>query len=1367
MEDLDNKLANALEAIKNQAPVPVPSKGKAKGSTAKAAPAPAAAQVPVAAAADVSPPADITSSDTDTGGVTPLALQHDDEISHKHDASASTKGHVKEQHNKEHASAHSTHAGAGSLIRLRTQSQDLNPKIMGKHIPATVASPNTNTVARRTSLIDNLDSETVDFTSTYESRHISPSPNLRLARERSRSRSSSVDTGTSLLGAGTCSGLGVSPLHTSSSTAAADDDVTNGPPTFDDEPISLTQHNHYVGTNEVDRDHIHAVYDLGRAVGTGEAAGIVDVQGNHLTAGEAAEIISENAYKRRIGDALTQQLLQQMGALPKAKPWSLDRADAPPSTARDSYVPDHRHSVHKTDNIQVVMRVRPLFKDEVATGTRRCMSLCGLDEQSALNRANYSGRGSNASPVSGMSADTSDVNGTRNANIVLVNPSVPVFEVDQLAQAVDADATFSKDIATVFNFDSCIWSAGDGIVGRPSKHADQAEVHAVIGKGIVNGALNGLSSVCFAYGEERSGKSHSLFGPSPVSARAPAAAAVSGGLGGGLTSSMSFPSLATLQEADRGLIPRVFSDILKGINFQDTKCTLAFVEIYNEKIHDLLGGAGNGSASTAQQFKGVPAATRGGVADAVRRGPGGARSTGAGVPIHATEKNVNSLFYRSTHHRKHSVRVELKVREHPLLGPYVDGMRKVRVRTEDDMYAIIQEAQQEKSYLHKANGSKANNGTVLCTLELTPLHDVGCHAKSKGGLQHGQKAVRVHMVDLAAAPSESLSNWRTSVKTASKASHLQEKARVINITMNGNSSVNIPKAADEVKVVRKSLSHLNYVLHSMERGAQMHALPFRDSCLTWLLRSTLTLPSSRITLLAHASPGDRSFDETSKTLKYAERLCLARDNHHRVHRFRQEDAKWVNGASLAPTAGSRTNATAITGATPRAKAISHAKAFSTSSKAPRQSAPTNEKSAAQNSVYQRQSPTTNSNNYNPAKVGSGSATISQQPHRLSADEELTLARADRDALLNTLPSPPTGSSTEDVAAPALVTASAADTQQVTMLKTTVLALQQALEGSIHEKNVLKAENDALRARISSGTTAADFSLACLERADAWRSRANSSNNNNNGEITSNEEEVQVARADVIAAHEALAAFQLDAQAQLQSLWTAVQELNKLDKQKEQAINDIVIERGTLNDKLKKARIKQGELEAELHMMDIALVEAAEEAVSRMEAPRSQSKSPRVRSPAYASPPRAGAGTGTDTDTDTGTGTANSSDEKHSGSKNKNNSSRPDAFTYRIAEGPPESPDVYTFSTASKFSPTRSSGSGSNDNTPKVTRPFNNSEEGDASAQAIAATDDDIEASPLEDMPEEELDEQIAKLSKFLVKDRRLLKMQRAQQARTP
>ena len=59
------------------------------------------------------------------------------------------------------------------------------------------------------------------------------------------------------------------------------------------------------------------------------------------------------------------------------------------------------------------MRVRPLFKDEVATGTRRCMSLCGLDEQSALNRANYSARSSSASPVSGMSADTSDVNGTR------------------------------------------------------------------------------------------------------------------------------------------------------------------------------------------------------------------------------------------------------------------------------------------------------------------------------------------------------------------------------------------------------------------------------------------------------------------------------------------------------------------------------------------------------------------------------------------------------------------------------------------------------------------------------------------------------------------------------------------------------------------------------------------------------------------------------------------------------------------------------------------------------------------------------------------------------------------------------------------
>ena len=136
-----------------------------------------------------------------------------------------------------------------------------------------------------------------------------------------------------------------------------------------------------------------------------------------------------------------------------------------------------------------------------------------------------------------------------------------------------------------------------------------------------------------------------------------------------------------------------------------------------------------------------------------------------------------------------------------------------------------------------------------------------------------------------------MSNWRTSVKTSSTPA-IRGERKVAHITMNGNSATPVPKQSDEVKVVRKSLSHLNYILHSMERGAQMHALPFRDSCLTWLLRSTLVLPNSHITLLAHISPGDRSFEETLRTLKYAERLCLARDDRHRVPRHRAEDSKW-------------------------------------------------------------------------------------------------------------------------------------------------------------------------------------------------------------------------------------------------------------------------------------------------------------------------------------------------------------------------------------------------------------------------------------------------------------------------------------------
>ena len=68
----------------------------------------------------------------------------------------------------------------------------------------------------------------------------------------------------------------------------------------------------------------------------------------------------------------------------------------------------------------------------------------------------------------------------------------------------------------------------------------------------------------------------------------------------------------------------------------------------------------------------------------------------------------------------------------------------------------------------------------------------------------------------------------------------------------------------------------------------------------------------------------------------------------------------------------------------------------------------------------------------------------------------------------------TGIDIEAIAAPALVTKSNKDSPEVSMLKTTILALQSALETSLHEKNTLINHNNALQSRLSTSVTAINF-----------------------------------------------------------------------------------------------------------------------------------------------------------------------------------------------------------------------------------------------------------------------------------------------------
>ena len=142
---------------------------------------------------------------------------------------------------------------------------------------------------------------------------------------------------------------------------------------------------------------------------------------------------------------------------------------------------------------------------------------------------------------------------------------------------------------------------------------------------------------------------------------------------------------------EAGLLPRVFSEIVERLHtdaHNDTKITISFLEIFNERIHDLFHrGAHKHQGPTPN-------------------GPYHAR------PVKSHHTNVTTVLQGPTHSEGHrKKRVNLKVREHPLLGPYVDGMLKVRVRTPQDVMSALTEALHRRDRVHEVDGTAKNHGT--------------------------------------------------------------------------------------------------------------------------------------------------------------------------------------------------------------------------------------------------------------------------------------------------------------------------------------------------------------------------------------------------------------------------------------------------------------------------------------------------------------------------------------------------------------------------------------------------------------------------------------------------------------------------------
>ncbi|KAK7489386.1 hypothetical protein BaRGS_00019330, partial [Batillaria attramentaria] len=176
----------------------------------------------------------------------------------------------------------------------------------------------------------------------------------------------------------------------------------------------------------------------------------------------------------------------------------------------------------------------------------------------------------------------------------------------------------------VFAFDHCFWSMEES---NP-KFASQEHVFECVGSDILERAFEGYNGCIFAYGQTGSGKSYTMMGT----------------------------------RSQKGIIPRLCDRLFEHIAERthdelSCKVEVSYMEIYNEKVHDLLDPKGS---------------------------------------------------------HQH-----LKVREHNILGPYVDGLSLLAVASFEDIDNLMSEGNKSRTVAATNMNSESSRSHAVFNIIVT------------------------------------------------------------------------------------------------------------------------------------------------------------------------------------------------------------------------------------------------------------------------------------------------------------------------------------------------------------------------------------------------------------------------------------------------------------------------------------------------------------------------------------------------------------------------------------------------------------------------------------------------------------------------
>uniref|UniRef100_A0A8C0ID00 plus-end-directed kinesin ATPase n=1 Tax=Bubo bubo TaxID=30461 RepID=A0A8C0ID00_BUBBB len=177
----------------------------------------------------------------------------------------------------------------------------------------------------------------------------------------------------------------------------------------------------------------------------------------------------------------------------------------------------------------------------------------------------------------------------------------------------------------------------------------------------------------------------------------------------------------------------------------------------------------------------------------------------------------------------------LRVREHPLMGPYVEDLSKLAVTSYNDIQDLMD------------SGNKAR------TVAATNMNETSSRSHAVFNIIFTQKR---HDAET------DITTEKVRAEPGGRGGTRMDP---------GREGANINKSLTTLGKVISALAEMN------KKKKKTDFIPYRDSVLTWLLRENLG-GNSRTAMVAALSPADINYDETLSTLRYADRAKQIRCN---------------------------------------------------------------------------------------------------------------------------------------------------------------------------------------------------------------------------------------------------------------------------------------------------------------------------------------------------------------------------------------------------------------------------------------------------------------------------------------------------------